>query len=51
MSEFLCLLGPIQICNHNKLEELERRKKRYTHSSYGNYPSGDYIKIGVLLNF
>lgn len=27
MSEFLCLLGPIQICNHNKLEELEKRKK------------------------
>lgn len=28
MNEFLCLLGPIQIWSHNKLEELEKRKKK-----------------------
>lgn len=43
MSEFLCLLGPVQICSHGKLEEL--KKEKYAHSSQGNYPSGDYIKI------
>lgn len=46
MSEFLCLLGPIQICSHDKWE-----LKKYEHSSKGNYPIGDYIKLNILLNF
>lgn len=48
MSEFLCLLGPIQICSHDKGEEL---KKKCAHSSQGNYPRGDYIKIDYVAQF
>lgn len=48
MSEFLCLLGPVQICSYDKLEE---PGKKYACSSQGNYQSGDYIKIDILLNF